>query len=153
MIRFTISHGIACTCTLALLISGEAAAQSARSGPASKAGDVYAELGKAPAKAAARRNPLETDPDAIAAGAKLFELHCAECHGASGEGGKKGPNLRVDAVQQASPGTLFWLLTNGVVRRGMPVWSKLPEPQRWQLVSYLKSLNDPAKVNGDKGLR
>jgi len=35
---------------------------------------------------------------------------------------------------------LFWLLTNGVVRRGMPVWSKLPEPQRWQLVSYIKSL-------------
>jgi hypothetical protein len=31
-------------------------------------------------------------------------------------------------------------LTNGVVRRGMPVWSKLPEPQRWQLVTYLKSL-------------
>src|ERR1039458_2643568 len=43
-------------------------------------------------------------------------------------------------VQQASPGTLFWILTNGVVRRGMPVWSKLPEPQRWQIVSYLKPL-------------
>jgi hypothetical protein len=22
----------------------------------------------------------------------------------------------------------------------MPVWSKLPEPERWQLVSYVKSL-------------
>jgi len=22
----------------------------------------------------------------------------------------------------------------------MPVWSKLPEPQRWQLVTYIKSL-------------
>jgi hypothetical protein len=22
----------------------------------------------------------------------------------------------------------------------MPVWSRLPEPQRWQLVSYIKSL-------------
>jgi len=27
-----------------------------------------------------------------------------------------------------------------VVRKGMPVWSKLPEPQRWQLVRYIKSL-------------
>jgi mono/diheme cytochrome c family protein len=35
---------------------------------------------------------------------------------------------------------LYYILTNGVVRKGMPVWSKLPEPQRWQLVSYLKSL-------------
>lgn len=31
-------------------------------------------------------------------------------------------------------------MTNGVARRGMPVWSKLPEPQRWQIVSFLKSL-------------
>jgi mono/diheme cytochrome c family protein len=39
---------------------------------------------------------------------------------------------------------LFWILTNGVVRHGMPVWSKLPEPQRWQLVSYVKSLTASA---------
>ena len=45
-----------------------------------------------------------------------------------------------EQVQKAEPGTIFWLLTNGVVWRGMPVWSKLPEPQRWQLVSYIKSL-------------
>jgi mono/diheme cytochrome c family protein len=102
--------------------------------------DVYAELAKAPKKAVARRNPLQGDPDAVAAGANLFDQHCAECHGELAEGGRKGPSLRADAVQQATPGTLFWILTNGVVRRGMPVWSKLPEPQRWQIVSYLKSL-------------
>jgi len=106
---------------------------------------VYAELKKAPAKAAAKRNPLETDPEAVAAGGKLFEMHCAECHGATAEGGKKGPSLHAEEVQQASPGTLFWVLTNGVVRRGMPVWSRLPEPQRWQLVSYIKSLGPPPK--------
>ena len=104
---------------------------------------VYAELAKVPTKAAARHNPLESDPEAVAAGAKLFEQHCAECHGANADGGKKGPSLRAEEVQQATPGTLFWLLTNGVVRKGMPVWSRLPEPQRWQLVSYLKSLGNP----------
>jgi mono/diheme cytochrome c family protein len=57
------------------------------------------------------------------------------------QGGKKAPSLLAPEVQQATPGTLFWLLTNGVVRRGMPVWSKLSEPQRWQLVSFVKSLN------------
>ncbi len=101
---------------------------------------IYAELAKAPKKDAARRNPLAADPDAVAAGGKLFAQHCAECHGETADGGKKGPSLRADEVQQATPGTLFWLLTNGVVRRGMPVWSKLPEPQRWQLVSFIKSL-------------
>jgi len=101
---------------------------------------VYAELQKAPEKARAKSNPFETDPQAVAAGKNLFSEHCAECHGQSAEGGKKAPSLRAAQVQNAAPGTLFWLLTNGVVRRGMPVWSKLPEPQRWQLVSYLKSL-------------
>ncbi len=129
-------------------------ASRAQTKPASSGKDsVYAELAKAPRKAAARLNPLESDPDAVAAGAKLFDLHCAECHGEMAEGGKKGPNLRADEVQQSTPGTLFWLLTNGVVRRGMPVWSKLPEPQRWQLVSYIKSLTPatPTPQKGDSG--
>ena len=107
--------------------------------------DVYAELTKAPKKAVRRRNPLESDPEAVAAGAKLFDQHCAECHGEIAEGTHKGPSLRADEVQQSTPGTLFWVLTNGVVRRGMPVWSKLPEPQRWQIVSYLKSLTPAEK--------
>jgi len=115
---------------------------------------LYAELAKAPAKAVSRRNPLEHDPESAAAGAKLYGLHCAECHGPAGEGGqgaKKGPSLRVDEVQQATPGTLFWLLTNGVVRRGMPVWSKLPEPERWQLVDFIKSLNERPKAAPGSG--
>ena len=101
---------------------------------------VYAELSKAPQKARAKRNPLERDPDAVAAGRNLFEQHCKECHGDLAEGGRKGPSLLDEQVQNAEPGAIFWILTNGVVRRGMPVWSKLPEPQRWQLVSYIKSL-------------
>jgi mono/diheme cytochrome c family protein len=112
----------------------------ARSVPAKNDNSVYAELAKAPPKAAARRNPLEHDPDAVAAGGKLFSQHCAECHGDTAAGSKKAPSLYAEEVQQATPGALFWLLTNGVVRRGMPVWSKLPEPQRWQLVSFIKSL-------------
>jgi mono/diheme cytochrome c family protein len=105
---------------------------------------IYAELQKVPEKARNRANPLQNDPDAVAAGAILFEQHCAECHGNSAEGSRKAPSLLVPEVQTATPGALFWLLTNGVVRKKMPVWSKLPEPQRWQLVRYIKSLGGPA---------
>jgi mono/diheme cytochrome c family protein len=127
---------------LALAIAETAvSAQKQGSAPSwTKDSSVYDALGKAPKKAAARRNPLEADPDAEAGGANLFDQHCAECHGELAEGGRKGPSLRAEPVREATAGTLFWILTNGVVRRGMPVWSKLPEPQRWQLVSYLKSL-------------
>jgi mono/diheme cytochrome c family protein len=117
------------------------------SAPAPKDDSVYAELAKAPKKAVARRNPMEHDPEAVAAGANLFDQHCAECHGATAEGGRKGPSLLAPQVQQATPGTIFWILTNGVVRRGMPVWSKVPEPQRWQLVSYIKSLGAAEKTS------
>lgn len=102
--------------------------------------DVYAELAKAPEKAKTRPNPLESDPQAVAAGQILFADHCAECHGDDGKGARKGPSLRAAEVRAATPGTLFWILSNGVVRKKMPSWSKLPEPQRWQLVRYLKSL-------------
>ncbi len=104
---------------------------------------IYAELQKAPEKARKRGNPLQNDPDAVAAGGILFEQHCAECHGDAAQGGK-GPSLRAAEVQGAPPGAIFWILTNGVVRKGMPVWSKLPEPQRWQLVRYIKSFGGPA---------
>jgi mono/diheme cytochrome c family protein len=111
---------------------------------------VYAELAKAPEKARAKRNPFEDDPQAIAAGRNLFEQHCSECHGSAGEGSKKAPSLRAEEVQNAAPGAIFWIVTNGVVRRGMPVWSKLPEPQRWQLVSYIKSLGASSTNSADK---
>lgn len=126
-----------------VLILATVSALSAKSDKSAKSESVYAALTKAPKKAVGRPNPLAGDPDAVAAGAKLFDEHCAECHGDMAQGGKKAPSLRVDEVQQATPGALFWLLTNGVVRRGMPVWSKLPEPQRWQLVSYVKALSPP----------
>lgn len=100
----------------------------------------YAELAKAPPKALKRRNPQEGNPESALIGKKLFAQHCAECHGPTAQGGKKAPSLHADQVQQATPGALFWLLTNGVVRRGMPVWSKLPEPQRWAIVTYIKTL-------------
>jgi mono/diheme cytochrome c family protein len=108
----------------------------------------YEELTKAPEKARAKRNPLENDPDAVLAGGKLFQRNCAACHGMKAEGGKRAPSLLREEVQQAAPGTLFWVLTNGVVWHGMPVWSKLPEPQRWQIVAFLKSFKasvDPQK--------
>jgi len=110
--------------------------------------EIYAELQKAPEKARNRANPLQNDPEAVAAGAILFEQHCAECHGNTAEGSRKAPSLLAPEVQNATPGTLFWVITNGVVRKKMPVWSKLPEPQRWQLVRFIKSLGGPLPAAG-----
>jgi mono/diheme cytochrome c family protein len=125
----------------ALLLSGWCLHCAAQGKPEkTQQASVYGELEKAPAKYRAKANPLANDKDAAAAGKVLFEEHCAECHGENALGSKKAPSLRAKEVQEAPPGTLFWILTNGIVRKGMPVWSKLPEPQRWQLISFIKSL-------------
>jgi mono/diheme cytochrome c family protein len=136
-------HGL----VISLLLLGTSLSLAQNNATAGKPkGDSYGELAQAPEKARVRVNPLEHDPEAPLAGRKLYGRHCAECHGANAEGGKKAPSLRAPEVQQATPGTLFWVLTNGVVRHGMPVWSKLPEPQRWQIVSFLKSLGEAAPL-------
>lgn len=108
---------------------------------------TYAALAEAPQAARARKNPFEGSPREALAGGKLFEQHCAECHGPKAGGTRRGPSLLRAEVQQATPGALFWILKNGVVRRGMPVWSKLPEPERWQIVTFLLSINSHTTVS------
>jgi mono/diheme cytochrome c family protein len=127
--------------------------QSAKIRPAKHKTVVDGELDKVPEKARAKPNPLESDPEAVSAGRNLFERHCAECHGTAAEGGPRGPTLRAREVQDAPPGAIFWVLTNGIVWHGMPVWSKLPEPQRWQLVCFIKSLGVKPANTRDRASR
>ncbi|MFI5109509.1 MAG: c-type cytochrome [Terriglobales bacterium] len=95
-----------------------------------------------PAKDHDRKNPYEGQADAVAAGRLVYEDHCSKCHGENAEGTKKRPSLKSARVQQeATEGDLHWLLVNGNMARGMPSWSKLGDPQIWQVISYLKSLS------------
>lgn len=95
---------------------------------------------RVPDKDRARENPYDSQSEAIAAGAKLFHQNCASCHGNEAMGSAKKPNLHSDRIRNSTPGELEWLLKNGSMKNGMPSWSRLPEQQRWQIVSYLKSL-------------
>jgi mono/diheme cytochrome c family protein len=135
------------TCVISLMTVAYGARLTAQSSEDPNNDPRYDELAKVPEKYRAKQNPLSNDPEAVKAGAILFEQHCAECHGVGAVGGKKAPSLRAPQVQEASDGTIFWILSNGIVRKKMPVWSKLPEPQRWQLVSYIKSLGRAATEN------
>jgi mono/diheme cytochrome c family protein len=95
---------------------------------------------KVPEKERVRENPFDQESTAVAAGAKLFRQNCSSCHGSEGTGTAKKPNLHSDRIRTSTPGELEWLLKNGSMKNGMPSWSRLPEQQRWQIVSYLKSL-------------
>jgi mono/diheme cytochrome c family protein len=98
-----------------------------------------------PEAAHKKSNPYANQEKAIAAGARLFADHCAQCHGSDALGRDGRPSLRSQEVQQTTDGEIFWLLKNGSRRRGMPSWSSLPAPSRWQIVAYIKSLGESAQ--------
>ena len=93
----------------------------------------------APAAADARQNPLANRADVVPGGKKVFAQRCGQCHGHDGSGGERGPNLMTRRVQDQTDGAIFWKITSGNTRSGMPTFSLLPELQRWQLVNYLRS--------------
>lgn len=91
---------------------------------------------------AAPSNSHATPAD-VAAGAKAFRSHCAQCHGAHGEGGR-GPNLAAGVLFHGSTDAdLFQNISNGIAGTAMPSLFFPPEGV-WQLVAYVRSLSQAA---------
>jgi glucose/arabinose dehydrogenase len=102
----------------------------------------------APESAQKMKNPYGTQPAAIATGKQLFARNCASCHGASAQGAGNVPSLIDGTLETTTPGEVFWFITKGDKENGMPSWSQLPQKQRWQLVSFVKSLGLPQNASG-----
>ncbi len=90
-----------------------------------------------------------TDKASVAAGKKLYGTNCAVCHGPKGKGdgaGSKGlnPPPRNFTTGKFKFGkddaSLFKTLAKGSPGTAMPAWTSLSEKQRWQVISYLKTL-------------
>ncbi|MGA8619342.1 MAG: PQQ-dependent sugar dehydrogenase [Candidatus Sulfotelmatobacter sp.] len=107
------------------------------------AADVDTKFHNAPDSAKAMKNPYERDSAAVQAGKRLYARNCLSCHGRNGEGSGNVPSLIDGRLESATPGEVFWFITKGDKDNGMPSWAQLPEKQRWQIVSYVKSLGLP----------
>ncbi len=107
-------------------------------------------LRRVPAADRVRANPLAGQTQAAEAGARLYASACSRCHGERAEGRGSRPALVSARVAAASDGELAWLLKNGDPWHGMPSWGSLPETERWQLVSYLRQINQAPDTASNK---
>jgi mono/diheme cytochrome c family protein len=94
----------------------------------------------APESAKTMKNPYEGQQPAAQAGRRLFAKNCLSCHGKTGEGTGNVPSLVDGKLEAATSGEVFWFITRGSKSNGMPAWGFLPAQQRWQIVTYVKSL-------------
>src|SRR5437899_9727380 len=99
---------------------------------------------QAPAPAIAEaRNPFGGDPAAVTQGAVLFRQECMFCHGAGARGGMRGPDLTTGSWSHGgSDAELAATISTGVSGTAMPP-HKLTEEEIWQIVAYLRTLQQP----------
>jgi glucose/arabinose dehydrogenase len=124
----TVEHSFAILAVTAVLLVSWAKAQNSN-------------FHNAPASARQLKNPYAGEP--VDAGKPLYHLRCARCHGENGEGSGNIPPLAEEKLKAVTPGELFWFITNGDVKNGMPSWAKVPQRQRWLIVNYAKTLGLP----------
>jgi mono/diheme cytochrome c family protein len=92
-------------------------------------------------------NPIPADSASVQRGRVQFQINCAVCHGPSGMGngtvvpyGMYPPPIGGAANPSAgyTDGYIFGIIRNG--RGLMPPYNRIEEPDRWDIVNYLRSL-------------
>lgn len=83
--------------------------------------------------------PAQTAED-LAAGDRLFKVHCARCHGMLGDGGE-GPSLKRASLRHAPDDeSLFEIIDEGIQGTGMPGTFGPNDTELWQIAGYVRSL-------------
>jgi cytochrome c oxidase cbb3-type subunit III len=101
-----------------------------------------------------QRNPYSAESD-ISQGKRIYQGHCAGCHGPGGEGGRGAILARPTLTRATDDATLFQILKDGIRGTEMPPAPELTEHEKWQVAAFVKSLSrldvskaipgDPAK--------
>jgi putative copper resistance protein D len=102
-----------------------------------------------------RRPAVPYTAASIARGADVYAAHCVACHGTRGAGdgpaGRGLPrppaDLRAEHTGDHTAGDLFWWLTHGIPRGGMPGFAdRLSEEDRWDAINFVRALGAAAAV-------
>jgi putative heme-binding domain-containing protein len=101
------------------------------------------------------RGPIPERPELteqeIADGKRLFDGHCAGCHGPGGRGAL-GPNLARPKLSRVTDAkSLFLIINLGIQGTEMPRGRQLHDREIWKITAYVESLgkHDPEPLPGD----
>jgi len=101
-------------------------------------------------------NPIAPDSTSVRCGRIQFQINCAVCHGPLGLG--NGPVVKYGMFPPAigaaanpaagyTDGYLFGVIRNG--KGLMPPYNRIEEPDRWDIVNYLRSLQGKLTIAAD----
>jgi mono/diheme cytochrome c family protein len=90
-------------------------------------------------------NPVTADERSLRNGRKYYAINCAVCHGDTGKGdgpatkyGMAGISLTTPMTVGRTDGYIFGMIRNG--RGLMPNYVRIEEPDRWDVVNYVRGL-------------
>lgn len=111
-------------------------------------------------------NPVPLSDANLIAGIRLYETHCAFCHGAASKNAPpppiargeypQPPQLAKDGVEDDPSGWTFWKIKHGIRWTGMPSWrDELNDQQIWTLALFLKNMDrlPPAAEQAWQGVK
>ena len=101
-----------------------------------------------PVEAAKEHNPVTSSPGSIARAKKWWNLDCAMCHGASGDGkGDIAKDMKLNTadftngntLKDRTDGEVYYIIKNG--HNDMPAEGpRIKTEEGWDLVNYVRSL-------------
>ena len=91
--------------------------------------------------APAAAQPLaDANPEDVVHGTRVFEIHCARCHGLGGTGGE-GPNLMRENLRRSTEDdALLEIVDNGIAGTDMPGHGSLNTREIRNVAAYVRSL-------------
>ena len=101
-------------------------------------------------------NPSPADSASVNRGRVQYQINCAVCHGPTGMG--NGPVTKYGLFPAAigsaqnpaagyTDGYIFAIIRNG--KGMMPTYNRIEEPDRWDIINYLRSLQGKLAIAAD----
>lgn len=93
--------------------------------------------------------PPPFSPERFEAGFRIYDAHCAMCHGGPGLGrqpwtaGLEPPPPYLIDTSSWTSAEMFWVVSHGVKMTSMPAWSRrLSDDDIWNVVGFVKGLRE-----------